>query len=262
MNAANAAASHPLIFYVGAVLGAIVVGLLVGLIPLAVGFLTNQKRLGTTGFISCFVSSLIAGALLAVPVAAGFSIYIAVKSNRTNKTDAPPSSPAAQPNAEEQLRDRMRKKTALSGVGGWLIFFCVGLTILGPLWSIGQLTSTYEKAKPALDRFPALKSAVDFETGGSVILLIYGFIVGCIIWSGSPSGRRVARQFLVIRLVGFLGIEAITFSMISDMAPAATAAGTSEAFTAIFREVIYFLIWWFYFKRSVRVRNTYGPERT
>ena len=26
---------------------------------------------------------------------------------------------------------------------------------------------------------------------------------------------------------------------------------------AVFREIIYFLIWWFYFKKSKRVRNTY-----
>lgn len=95
-----------------------------------------------------------------------------------------------------------------------------------------------------------------------MILLIYGFIVGCIIWSGSPSGRRVARQFLIIRLVGFIAIEAITFSMISDVSSTAASAGAAEGFTAISREVIYFLISWFYFKRSVRVRNTYGPEST
>ena len=91
---------------------------------------------------------------------------------------------AAQSNAEDQLRAKMRKKTTLSGVGGWLTFFCVGLTILGPLWSISQLTSTWEKAMPALNRFPVLKLAVAFETGGSVILMIYGFIVGSSIWGG------------------------------------------------------------------------------
>jgi hypothetical protein len=174
----------------------------------------------------------------------------------------PPPPAAAQPNAEDQLREKMRRKTRVSSIGGWLVFFCVGLTILGPLWSIGQLTSTYEKAKPALDRFPALKLAVDFETAGLVALLIYGFIVGCVIWSGSPAGRRVARQFLIIRLLGFIAIEAITFWMISDVSTAAVNAATTEGVTAISREVIYFLIWWFYFKRSARVRDTYGPEST
>lgn len=173
----------------------------------------------------------------------------------------PPPPPAAtQTDAEDQLRAKMQKKTTLYGVGGWLTFFCVGLTILGPLWSLGQLTEAYDKAKPAFERFPALKSAVDFETWGSAAIVIYGFVVGCVIWSGSPSGRRVARQYLIFRLVGFIAIEAIAFSMISGVSTAAVGAVAAEGFTAILQGAVYFLIWWFYFKRSKRVRNTYGPE--
>jgi hypothetical protein len=175
---------------------------------------------------------------------------------------SPPPSAAAQLTSEDRLREKMRKKTTLSGVGGWLMFFCVSLIILSPLYSMSRLTSAYEKAQPALERFPTLKAAVQFETAGVVALLIYGIIVGCIIFSGSPSGRRIARQFLLIRLFGFIGIEAVAFWMISQVSPAALSAGAENAVTGIAREFIPFIIWWLYFKRSKRVRNTYGPEST
>lgn len=174
----------------------------------------------------------------------------------------PPPPAAADAQVQGESHTRVQEKNALQGVGGWLTFFCVSLTILGPFWSLGQLTEAYDKAKPAFDRFPALKSAVDFETWGSAAIIIYGFVVGCMIWSGSPSGRRLARQYLIIRLIGFIAVEAIAFSMISGVSPAALGAGASEGFGAILQSLLYFAIWWLYFKRSKRVRNTYGPEST
>lgn len=97
MSLASDAAAHPAAFFTGIAIGAAVVGLVVGLIPLAVGALTNQKRLGTTGFISCLVGSLIGGAMFAVPIAVGFCINIVIKSRKKPTTNdaPPPPSPGA-----------------------------------------------------------------------------------------------------------------------------------------------------------------------
>src|SRR5215472_9984 len=128
----------------------------------------------------------------------------------------PAAASPAQPTVEDQPRPEMSGKPTLSGIGGWLTFFCVRLTILTPLWtflSLGQIISSYHKAKPAFDRLPALKSGRYLQIGVGVILLVYGFVVGCIIWSGSRSGRRIARQFLIIALVGDIAIAAIAFAV-------------------------------------------------
>lgn len=170
----------------------------------------------------------------------------------------PPPIPSTPPATDEA--DRHVSGKSLKGVGGWLTFFCVGLTILGPLFSLGQITQAYDKAKPVLDRMPAIKSAVTFEITGSILLLIYGFFVGCIIWSGSPTGRRVARQYLLIRLFGFIGIEAIGYLMISSLPRNILSASIADGWGEIAREMVYFFIWWLYFKKSKRVRNTYGDE--
>ena len=42
----------------------------------------------------------------------------------------------------------------LKGIGGWLAFFCVGLTILGPLFSLGKMVSDWEEAKSVLEQYP------------------------------------------------------------------------------------------------------------
>jgi hypothetical protein len=144
------------------------------------------------------------------------------------------------------------------GVGGWLVFFCVGLTILGPLFSLGQMVSTWEASQAAFSRFPSIKTAVIWENFGSALLLIYGFVVGCIIWSGNQNGKSIAKKYLLIRLFGFIGVEFIAIVLMGDLPSEILAAGIGAVFGAGIREVFYFLIWWFYFKKSKRVRNTYG----
>lgn len=147
-----------------------------------------------------------------------------------------------------------------TGVGGWLVFFCVGLTILSPLFSLGQMVSGWEEAEPAFSRFPTIKSVLIWENLGSIAILIYGFIVGCMIWSGSPQGRNIARRFLLIRLFGFIGVEVVALLIMGDLPSEVVAAGIGGVVGALFREGVYFTIWWLYFKKSKRVRNTYGYQ--
>ena len=150
-----------------------------------------------------------------------------------------------------------------TGVGGWLIFFCVGLTILSPLFVLGSMVYYWSLAEPAFIRFPAIKTAVLWENFGSIVLLIYGFIVGCIVWSGDSKGRGIARQFLLIQLFGLIGVELIALSimMMGDLPRQVVASAAGAMVGVVFKSVVYFLVWWFYFKKSKRVKNTYGDER-
>ncbi len=147
-----------------------------------------------------------------------------------------------------------------TGVGGWLLFFCVALTILSPLLSISQMISGWEQSEPAFSRFPTLKSVLIWENLGFSAILIYGFIVGCMIWSGSSEGRNIARRYLLIRLFGFIGVEVVAILIMGDLPSEMVAAGIGGVVGALFREGVYFTIWWFYFKMSKRVRNTYGYQ--
>src|SRR5690606_11653333 len=92
--------------------------------------------------------------------------------------------------------DRAAKKQ----VGGWLAFFCFVLIVLAPLTSLVQLSATWQEAQPAFELYPDLKSAVVVENTVIFVVLLYGLIVGFRIYSGHPRGKRLAQQFLRVRL--------------------------------------------------------------
>jgi len=177
----------------------------------------------------------------------------------------PPTTPAAVPPPPTR-GDResfvppspIAAKTGPKGINGWLVFFCVGLTILSPLISLAQIRLSWEQVQPLFEQFPNFKTAFMWENIGSVALLIYGFIVGVIVWGGNTNGREIAKRYLLIRLFGFIGIELITILIMSTMTSQIVMSAIAGVFGATMRETVYFLIWWFYFKKSKRVRNTYG----
>lgn len=160
--------------------------------------------------------------------------------------------------ADEPLRTKMRKKTALVGVGGWLLWFCIALTIGGPILAAFEIEDNWIKGQPAFDRFPALKTAVLFENWSSVAIVLYGFTVGCLIWSGAPYGKRIAKQYLLIRLIAFFVVEAAVLGIISDLPPAVVNAAITAVIPEFLKLAVFTFVWWLYFKRSVRVKNTYG----
>ena len=118
--------------------------------------------------------------------------------------------------------------------------------------------TNWSQSEAAFVLFPTIKTVLVWENFGSTVLLIYGFIVGCIVWSGNPKGRSIARQFLLIRLFAFIGVELVGLLMMRGLPSEVLAGGVGGVVTAVFQAVAYFLVWWFYFKKSKRVKNTYG----
>jgi hypothetical protein len=159
---------------------------------------------------------------------------------------------------DEPLRTKMRKKTALVGVGGWLLWFCIALTIGGPILAAFEIENNWSKGQQVFDRFPAVKTAVLFENWSTVAIVLYGFIVGCLIWNRAPYGKRIAKQYLLIRLVTFFVVEAVVVPNISGLPDAVANAVIAGAIPEFLKSVIFTVVWWLYFQRSVRVKNTYG----
>ena len=63
-------------YFLNALIGGIIAGTLVGLIPYFVGRSKNQEKLGIYSIIACGLSGAVLGLLLALPVACGCSFYI------------------------------------------------------------------------------------------------------------------------------------------------------------------------------------------
>ena len=153
-----------------------------------------------------------------------------------------------------------RPRSGPHGVAGWLAFFCFGLTVSGPFYTIFQMTKNWELAQPLFSRFPFLKSAVLWENIGTSALLVYGFVIGCMIWSGSPSGRRMAKQFLLVHLFASVCISMGSFLFMGTVPKQIFDGIIASLIGVTIREGIFFAIWWTYFKKSKRVKNTYGDE--
>ena len=118
----------------------------------------------------------------------------------------------------------------------------------------------WEQTKPAFEVMPALKNVVLWENIGSTALLVYGIVVGCMIWGGSPRGRELARTFLLVRPVAFIGIELIALFMVSKIPDVNPRDAIAGVLPVLFQVILHTVIWTLYFKKSIRVRNTYGEE--
>ena len=148
----------------------------------------------------------------------------------------------------------------LKGVAGWLAFFCFATVVLGPLRFILKTAESWSQIMSKLNWFPALRHVLVFEMTGFAIVTIYGVVVGWLIWSGYPKGRKLAQQYLAIRLAAVVVLAAVSSILISRFQFDVFQNRGATLAKVIGLEFVYFLVWWNYFKLSRRVANTYGVE--
>jgi hypothetical protein len=151
---------------------------------------------------------------------------------------APPSVPARHSQQPDQEVERIRRENPeLIGVGGWLLWFCIITTIIAPLINIGSTLSS-----------PSAFSVIDLG------LAAFMLITGVNLWRITPRALRLTKILLAIQF--WLGV--VLF--IAQIAGSATesSAGDSRSDTGAFRMLVGSTIWWFYFKKSKRVKATFG----
>ncbi|MCX5769525.1 MAG: DUF2569 family protein [Candidatus Hydrogenedentes bacterium] len=171
--------------------------------------------------------------------------------------DAPPEIP------ESRLYEKSPSVPAVAGpkgVGGWLLFFCICLTIIGPIGYLATLGNAWEETKDVVKDYPSFRTALLVTSIGCAILAVYGIYIGCTIWGGSPNGRKLAKQFLLTSLVVSIGLTLFCFFAIRYFPTVFFNAMAVEYVKSTVGTCMWFFIWWSYFKKSKRVRNTYGPE--
>jgi len=74
-------------YLIGAIVGAIIMGGIVGAIPLILGLRRERKNLAIMGFISCIVGSLILDLFLSVPLCIIFVLLILFTKGNKPETD-------------------------------------------------------------------------------------------------------------------------------------------------------------------------------
>ena len=78
--------SYYVAYLIGTLVGALVAGALLGLIPLILGRKKGKNGLAIGGFAACVVSGLLLGAVLAVPVCIVFVVLILVLKDKNTDT--------------------------------------------------------------------------------------------------------------------------------------------------------------------------------
>jgi hypothetical protein len=119
-------------------------------------------------------------------------------------------------------------------VGGWLMFFCILLIVIDPL----------------VVMFMAWSAEAGPDTASYIVWAAFGVVVGTMIWN-------LYRHSFVWLWVYF-GITGLLLAMrIADLIFVAPNRNFHEI-TLIFRSAIYSTAWFLYFKRSDRVKETFG----
>ena len=141
--------------------------------------------------------------------------------------------------------------TELKGVGGWLLFFCVLITIILPVgWGLASYAN-WIKISWLFKTASALRDVFWFETVLYGAAAVYGAFAGWWIWSGDPRGKRNAIEFLIGRfaVISFSNVGAVLMSSGIPWTAVLTTWLGNAALT---------VVWLLYFVKSKRVRNTYG----
>lgn len=159
--------------------------------------------------------------------------------------------------AEATIRHSVNATGAPAGVGGFLLFFCIILTILHPLATSISVFGSWLVLRDISD-VSLTDKVLRPDNLCELLLSAYGFFVGVRIWSGSPKGRTFARRYLALRLLGSIGMSAFTVFLIIGLPIEATITMWIRVFISVAGWIGYFTIWWMYFAYSKRVMNTYG----
>ena len=146
----------------------------------------------------------------------------------------------------------MRTDQKPSGVGGWLLLLCVGMTVILPLISV----------------FALLMAVVAVSLGGSLpgdalpilvietVVDVLGFVAGVLLWRKRPFGVPLACFWLWLRMfVSILGLWlGAGMRGLFDEGWLVLLAGLAWSLAW----ALFAVVWYFYLQRSRRVRNTYG----
>jgi hypothetical protein len=138
---------------------------------------------------------------------------------------------------KEPKKPREKK---LYGIGGWLLFFCVNLTILRPIENGGQLLMDLSGVSDPLQMIMLIAF--------SVVPLVYGIMVGIRLWLILPNAVKHVKIYLIISLC---------INLLETGVTALESKGKSPNMLPVVRAIVSVIVWGSYFTTSIRVKNTY-----
>jgi len=169
---------------------------------------------------------------------------------------------------ESELKDDSWADPELKGVGGWLLFLCISLTILNPLLeaatSLAYLSSINytESYRIFLDLFYQSKigfliavSIISFIVLFSLSLQCFSIYAGYALWAVKNNAVKIAKIYLVT--VFIVVVISILLQILSTTASPSHPGNNTDRFFLLRNNFVYPIVWYLYLSFSTRVRATY-----
>jgi hypothetical protein len=145
------------------------------------------------------------------------------------------------------------------GVKGWLLFFCITLTVLNPLVTIATLPSSLDSR--VFDLMPGSRTALMVDVVLSVVVAGFGVYAGICLWRVAPGAVKKAKIFLWCHLANvavdaYIATAVVSFIRSTPGLP--STANFADVVRGIMQGVAYVVFWYSYLNLSKRVMATYG----
>ncbi len=142
------------------------------------------------------------------------------------------------------------------GVKGWLLFFCISLTILDPAAAVINLSLVVTISRPLFEKSPALLRLVTVSGACTIALALLGIYAGLSMWKVLPNAVKAARLYLMS--VFYYSIFAIYLPNLVGMTGDSLKELKDASLVNNIRTILYIAIWYVYLRISKRVKATYG----
>lgn len=161
-----------------------------------------------------------------------------------------------------QIDLELAKKSDVKGVGGWLLVFCITLVFLTPICCVLSIIFNgillFQPSLIYMTTRPGSGLIYGFYTVKSFVILIFSLIAGYFIGSGSPNGGVHAGNYFSVRFF-FVFLEFIMLGKVGYKCYGNISDLLSDLFFTLI-ELAFVFAWAMYFKKSIRVKNTYGDN--
>lgn len=128
------------------------------------------------------------------------------------------------------------------GVRGWLLFFCISATVIGPIVFVADAAKSRS--------FPTI--AIDLG------LAALSICTGVALWRRWTNSFRWLKAYFLVSLA--LAALSLVASIILKRGYLERDMSINPLLEASMQIVASVIIWWAYFKKSKRVRATYGKN--
>jgi len=158
-----------------------------------------------------------------------------------------------QPEPEATSASRPFESIYDERVGGWLLLFCVGLTIISPLMVLSSITSLTTTWNP--NAALSLKIYVFSEMVANIYIAIFSCYAGVMLWSKKPGSVLLTKQYLILLTV-FMLID-ICMPTVLQIDYNLSSAIPQENWKSLFSVAVYVSIWYSYLNKSKRVEHLF-----